>query len=243
VRASALSRQSSQRRVARPFARVQGGDSVSVVAVVPMKLNNERLPGKNTKRFSNGEPLFTYVLNTLLRVEALDNVYVYCSSDSIRDGLPEGVILQKRSTDLDTSQTTMNQILTAFAEDVHADVYLLTHATAPFIRPETFDLAIRAVATGEHDSAFSVRKLQEFLWQDGAPLNYGLDSIPRSQDLPVLFQETTGFYVYTRDLIKSRGRRIGVNPLLVEVSKVEAVDINDAEDFDIADAIFNSRRG
>lgn len=35
------------------------------VAFVPLKLNNERLPGKNTKPFTNGKPLITYILSTL----------------------------------------------------------------------------------------------------------------------------------------------------------------------------------
>ena len=30
---------------------------MKVTAFVPMKLNNERLPGKNTKAFTNGKPL------------------------------------------------------------------------------------------------------------------------------------------------------------------------------------------
>lgn len=43
-----------------------------VVAFVPMKLNNERLPGKNTKAFKGGKPLLTYILDTLTKVEGID---------------------------------------------------------------------------------------------------------------------------------------------------------------------------
>lgn len=38
-----------------------------VVAFVPMKLNNERLPGKNTKAFKGGKPLLTYTFLTHLQ--------------------------------------------------------------------------------------------------------------------------------------------------------------------------------
>ena len=34
---------------------------------------------------------------------------------------------------LDLSTTSFNEVLTTFAEKVDADVYILTHATAPFI--------------------------------------------------------------------------------------------------------------
>ena len=51
---------------------------MKVAAVVPMKLNNRRLPQKNTKPFTNGRPLCWYILSTLLEVEAIEKVYVYC---------------------------------------------------------------------------------------------------------------------------------------------------------------------
>ena len=47
-----------------------------IVAIVPMKLNNQRLPQKNTKAFTNGKPLCYYILSTLLKIEKIDEVYV-----------------------------------------------------------------------------------------------------------------------------------------------------------------------
>jgi CMP-N-acetylneuraminic acid synthetase len=41
---------------------------MKTVAFVPIKMNNERLLGKNTKSFDNGEPLIYYILNTLSSV-------------------------------------------------------------------------------------------------------------------------------------------------------------------------------
>ena len=56
---------------------------MKIVAFVPIKMNNERLPGKNTKSFDNGEPLIYYILDTLRKVNELDEIYVYCSSEEI----------------------------------------------------------------------------------------------------------------------------------------------------------------
>ena len=81
--------------------------------------------------------------------------------------------------------------------------------------------------------------MQDFLWQNGMPLNYDLKNIPRTQDLPKIYRETCGLYIYTRDLILNEGLRIGKKPYLVEVSKIEACDINDGDDFTIANAIYN----
>ena len=210
---------------------------MKVIAFVPIKMNNERLPGKNIKKFSNGKPLISYILETLLNVELIDEIYVYCSSEEIISYLPEGVKFLKRDAYLDLASTKFNEVLTSFAKDVQADIYVLTHATAPFISKETFVEGIIAVKSNEHDSALSVVKSQEFMWCDGKPFNYNPDNIPRTQDLKPYYIETCGMYVYSADLINKQNRRVGDNPYLVEVSKFEACDINDAEDFVLAESL------
>lgn len=210
-----------------------------LVAFIPVKLNNERLPGKNTKSFSNGEPLITYILRTLSRVSDLDEIYVYCSNEEICKYLPSNVKFLKRDAYLDLSTTPFNDVLTSFSELVDSDIYILTHATAPFLSKESFEKGIAAVLSGEYDSALSVEKMQEFLWKDGHPFNYRPDNIPRTQDLEPYYIETCGMYIYIRDLIKKERRRIGHKPFMVEVSKIEATDINNPDDFEVADALYN----
>lgn len=210
---------------------------MKTVAVVPMKLNNSRLPGKNTKRFTEGKPLCYYILSTLLTVKGVDEVYVYCSNQDIRNFIPEGVKFLKRSESLDQNTTKMNEVLQAFQHDVPADIYVMTHTTAPFIKKASIEKGLEAVKSGQFDSSFAAIKLQDFLWKNGKPFNYQLDAIPRTQDLEPLYEETSGFYIYTHDVIANMNRRIGDNPYIVEVGEIESVDIDEAEDFEIADAI------
>jgi CMP-N-acetylneuraminic acid synthetase len=212
---------------------------MKTVAVVPMKLNNRRLPQKNTKTFTHGKPLCYYILSTLLTVKGIDEVYVYCSNPDIQHFIPVGVKYLKRSELLDQDFTKMNEVLKSFAADVPADIYVMTHTTAPFISKESLEKGLLAVIGGEYDSSFAAKKLQEFLWSEGAPLNYTLDNIPRTQDLPLLYAETSGFYIYQASVMTELNRRIGKNPFIVEVSEIESIDIDEKEDFDIADAIYN----
>lgn len=214
---------------------------MKTVAIVPMKLNNTRLPQKNIKPFTNGKPLCYYILTTLLSIKEIDEVYVYCSNESIKNYIPDGVKFLKRSASLDTDQTKMNEVLKAFAMDVPADVYVMTHTTAPFISADSIVKGLSSVTNGMHDSSFSAIKVQDFLWKNGEPFNYELDNIPRTQDLPPLYMETSGFYIYEATVITELGRRIGQNPHIVEISEIEAIDIDEQEDFEIADAIYNYR--
>ena len=174
---------------------------MKTVAFVPIKLNSERLPMKNIKKFTNGEPLIAYILKTLQRVELLDEIYVYCSSDEILDYLPEGIRYQKRDLYYNLSTTPFNEVLASFAELIEADTYVLAHATAPFITETTITRGIRAVNMEEYDSALTVSEIQEFIWKNGRPFNYSLDYIPRTQDLEKLQVETCGLYIYKRHLI------------------------------------------
>lgn len=212
---------------------------MKVVAVVPMKLNNRRLPQKNTKKFTNGKPLCWYILNTLVQVKGIDKVYVYCSNPIIKEFVPENISYLKRSEELDQDKTTMNEVLQAFAKDVPADIYIMTHTTAPFIQVNTIEKGLNAVLTEKYDSAFTVKKLQEFIWKDGKPFNYSLQKISRTQDLEPLYCETSGFYIYRKNIITDMNRRIGNTPYMVEVGEIESIDIDEKEDFDIADAVYN----
>lgn len=204
-----------------------------------MKLNNRRLPQKNTKAFTNGKPLCHYILSTLLSIKEIDEVYVYCSNPDIKAYIPEEVRYLQRSVELDQDSTKMNQVLQSFSKEVPADIYVMTHTTAPFISKKSIEKGIDAVVNEEYDSAFAAKKLQDFLWKDGKPFNYKLDDIPRTQDLPTLYEETSGFYIYKHDVMTKYNRRIGNMPFIVEVGEIESIDIDEIEDFVIADAVFN----
>lgn len=209
------------------------------IAIVPMKLNNRRLPQKNTKCFTNGRPLCYYILSTLLTIKGIDEVYVYCSNPDIQEFIPNGVKYLKRSRSLDQDVTKMNEVLQCFANDVPADIYVMTHTTAPFIKAESIEKGLNAVLSGKYDSSFAAKKIQDFLWKDEVPFNYELNNIPRTQDLPPLYEETSGFYIYKAEVITKLNRRIGDKPYIVEVGEIESTDIDEPEDFAIADAIYN----
>ena len=49
------------------------------------------------------------------------------------------------------------------------------------------------------------------------------------------------FYLYSRELILQRNRRIGERPMFVEVDKFEAVDIDGADDFLMAEAVLRAK--
>lgn len=211
---------------------------MQVVAVMPIKMNNERLPGKNT-RMLGGKPLLQYQLDNLLQVPQIDSVHVYCSNEAIVPFLPKDVHFEQRSTELDLPTANFSQIFDSFVKIHPADIYVFDHATAPFVSVETIQECLAAVQCGEYDSAFCAVKIQDFLWQDGAPLNFDATNVPRSQDIKPIYRETSGVYVFTHHVWETLHRRIGEHPYVKEVSFKEAVDINNPEDFRLAEAMLS----
>lgn len=205
-----------------------------IVAIVPIKLNNERLPGKNTKLLA-GKPLIHYVQQNLLSVDQIAERYVYCSQAAVQEYLLPGVVWLQRSACLDEATANFTQIFDSFMHHVPADIYVYAHATAPFITRETTCDCLHQVVSGAYDSAFCATKIQDFLWCDGKPVNFDASNLPRSQDLKPIYRETSGVYVFRREVFEKFHRRIGLHPYIREVTYREAVDINTPEDFALAE--------
>ena len=209
---------------------------MKVVAFVPIRLNSQRVEGKNL-RLLGGEPLLCHILRTLLEVEAIDEVYVYCSDPAVRPYLPDGVRFLRRSPRLDRNETLGREIYDAFTAEVVADVYLLAHATSPFIRPATIAAVLHKVTDEGYDSAFSAERMQTFAWYRGEPLNYALDAIPRTQEIEPVFVETSAFFIFRREIWCDLHQRIGRHPYVAVVDRIEGIDIDYPEDFALAEVI------
>lgn len=206
------------------------------VAFVPIRLNSQRVEGKNLRELG-GRPLMAYLLESLAAARNIDKVYVYCSNPAIVEYLPEGVEWLQRDECLDQNTTLGEEIYDAFTREVEADIYILAHATSPFIRTATIEQAVRSVESGEYDSAFSAERVQTFAWWQGQPLNYSLQHVPRTQDLEPLYVETSAFFVFRAEVWREQHRRIGQRPYMAVTDRIESMDIDDPDDFLLAEAI------
>lgn len=209
-----------------------------IIAVMPIKTNNERMPGKNTKILGD-KPLIQYELETLKKIDRIDDICVYCSDEEIQNYLLNDVHFIKRPTYLDLATSNFTQIFESFINTIDADIYVYAHATAPFIKIETVKDCIDAVLNRGYDSAFCATKIQDYLWSNNKPLNFDAENLPRSQDLEPIYRETSGVYVLKKEVFQKYHRRIGINPYIKNVSIKEAVDINNPEDFELAKIMLN----
>jgi CMP-N-acetylneuraminic acid synthetase len=208
-----------------------------------MRHQSERVPGKNYRLFA-GKPLYHYIVENLLACLAISQVIIDTDSPMIREDVAQRfpkVRLINRAEHLRAGTIPMNDVLLHDVSEVDADYYVQTHATNPLLGKETITRAIQAFLSNcsSYDSLFSVSKSQVRLWDEHSkPINHDPSILLRTQDLPPVYEENSCLYIFTKDVLERRYSRIGARPLMFEIERMEAWDIDEELDFQIAEFLY-----
>ncbi|HLF89997.1 MAG TPA: acylneuraminate cytidylyltransferase family protein [Anaerolineales bacterium] len=218
-----------------------------IAALVPMRHSSERVPGKNYREMA-GKPLYAFILETLFAVPEITSIVVDTDSPAILTGVADRfptVIALERPPHLRAGETPMNEVLLHTTSQVEADWYLQTHSTNPLLKPETISRAIQSLISNfpTYDSLFSVTRLQTRLWNSlTLPVNHNPNILLRTQDLPPIYEENSCIYIFKRETLLQRRNRLGERPLMFEMDRNEAWDIDEELDFQVADYLVKSGR-
>jgi CMP-N-acetylneuraminic acid synthetase len=211
-----------------------------------MRHHSQRVPGKNYRPLA-GKPLYQYIIETLLAVPQIDEILVDTDSPPVIEGLrthyPQ-VRVVARPEHLRADDIPMNEILAYDMGLAEADFYLQTHSTNPLLRPKTVRRAIETFLAQypARDSLFSVTRWQTRLYdQLGRAINHNPAILLQTQDLPPVYEENSCLYLFTRENLLARRNRIGERPLMFEIPRLEAVDIDEEADFLMAEALMRLR--
>ena len=223
-----------------------------IIALVPMKGNSERVPNKNLKKF-NGSPLYHVIINTLLKSSLIDSIIINTDSDKIADDIKfnfkNKIEIRIRDERIRGDFVSMNKIIEDDLLNSNADIYIQTHSTNPLLDVNSIDKALTLMINNiknnfiYFDSIFSVTKIQTRFYDINAkPINHDPNKLIRTQDLDPMYEENSCFFIFTKSSFKnSNNKRIGINPKLFEIDKVESVDIDTIDDFIIAEALYKSK--
>ncbi|WP_218185175.1 cytidylyltransferase domain-containing protein [Methanogenium cariaci] len=117
---------------------------LKIAAIVPMRHNSERVPGKNYRSFG-GQPLYRHIINSLLSCPLIDEVIIDTDSPTIFNDVSNNfpqVKLIERPEHLRSGSIPMNDVLLHSVNQVEADFYLQTHSTNPLLTSDTITKAI-----------------------------------------------------------------------------------------------------
>ena len=115
----------------------------STAAIIPLKMNSRRLPNKNFLSLG-GIPLCAHVFNSLSKVSGID-IYCYCANPRVMDLLPSSIRYLPRDPYYNGDNILGSELFASAIKKLpDYEHILITHATSPFVRAESFQAAFEA---------------------------------------------------------------------------------------------------
>ena len=219
-----------------------------IVALVPMKGHSARIPGKNLKIFK-GRPLYHKIILALKGASHIDKIYINTDSPDIAQDVKKHfpqVNIIIRPKDICGDDVSMNKIIAYDLSLVEGEYFLQTHSTNPLLKSSTIDRAVKEYFSGtslflQEESLFSVTAHQGRFFSIQGPINHDPDKLIKTQDLPPIYEENSCIYLFSRNSFNHNGqRRVSKNPVYFPISKIEGIDIDEPEDFIMAEQLYRA---
>ena len=224
---------------------------MSICAILPIKHKSSRIPGKNYRDF-NGKPLFTVILDTLIKCNIFNEIIIDTNSEIVKDIVNSdyknySIRIYDRPEHLWDGDIPMNIILenVILSSKLNYDLYLQTHTTNPLLSKETILDSVktfRLKEKEEYDSLFSVKKLQTRLYRNEndkvIALNHNPNELLPTQDLEPLYEENSCIFIFKKDILIKKKHRIGYKPYMYVMDDIQSSDIDIETDFIIAESLY-----
>lgn len=221
-----------------------------ILVVIPARGGSKGIPRKNL-RLLNNKPLISYSIEIAKASQYVDDVVVTTDDSQIALIAEKfGASVIRRSEELSTDEVPLDPVIhdamiqkekLAFDE---YDIVITLQPTSPLIKPESLDKVIEKFEDFSIDSVISVVDDRNLSWgYDENNQRYFPNYIERcdKQDLPVSLKET-GAILATRRSFVHENSRLGTNIGIVEVSREESVNIEEYEDWWLAENYLKKKR-
>jgi CMP-N-acetylneuraminic acid synthetase len=220
--------------------------------VLPLRGGSKRVLQKNTRTFAEIEGgLAAIKIAQLIKCKGVEKIYITTDDEeTMRIAAQfndERIIIDKRPDYLCSSETKIEDLILYIGNLCNSEHIYWVHATAPFVGSKTYEKALAqyedALENG-FDSLMSVTKIQQFIWHPELKkvINNSSKTTrwPQTQDLAPLYEINHAFYINSRQNYFKQGDRIGQNPSLFPLGKLECLDIDWPEDFEMGEYLYKS---
>jgi len=212
-----------------------------ITAVVAVRKGSQRVPNKNIKPFGDSN-LLQMKLDTLKQVKNIDEIVVNSDCDKMLEiGKMNDVKTHKRDDYFASSKATNSEFHGHIAEITKTDSIFLAPVCSPFVSVESHEKSVDYYLNNSFDSVTSVTEVKNHLWLNGKPLNYDLDNVPNSQDLPDVVKLNYGISIVDREIMKTKNRIVGNNPGFYKLDEIESIDVDTPFDWMVAETIYKEK--
>ncbi len=224
---------------------------------VPCRRGSERVPDKNTRPFAGHEGgLLGLKLDQLEATRGFDRIVVDSNDPLVleRAGRRQrtwkgdaALEVRERPDHLGASATTTDALIAYALTTIDGDELAWTHVTSPFCGAASYERMLAAwdeAPRDRHDSMMAVHPIRSFVWSASGPLNYERHGQktelrwPRTQDVTPVYDVCSALFLVPLRVGRILGDRIGRSPMLFELGRLEAIDIDWDEDFRVAEALW-----
>ena len=215
---------------------------MSVIAFIPARGGSKSIPEKNIKSFC-GKPLIFWNLQELQNSE-VNEIIVATDSDKIKSvvnsfGFSKVKVYDrssKNSQDISSTESVMLEYINS-VNLADEDTFMLVQATSPFTQTSHFNEGLSLFK--KYDSILTCCESKRFSWREGKALNYDIYNRPRRQDHKETLIENGAFYISSVSDIKSTKNRISGNIGIYEMPEFTYTEIDEPEDWIVAEALMN----
>jgi CMP-N,N'-diacetyllegionaminic acid synthase len=232
----------------------QAGNDKTVIAIIPARGGSKGVPRKNLQLVA-GKPLVAHAVEEARGSPLVDRVVVNSEDAEIRSVAKHfGAEIQDRPREFwhDNTLQEVDRLLIWSVKELErkgstVDVVVLVYPTSPLRRAEHITKTVSKVLCEEFDSALTLVRDHSYLWRvdsggTAEPTNYdpGKRGPHQKTDLNQWI-ENKSVYAMRRDLLIDTGCRLGGRIGMVQMSKLESIDIDYPEDLRLAEILMKER--
>ena len=207
-------------------------------AVIPVRAGSQRVKNKNLKNFA-GKSLLEIKIEQIKSINVDEIIINTDSEHAIEIAKNQNVSYHRREPYFASSECSGSEYFEYLAKVTESEHILIAPVTAPLILSAAYENAIKTYFNSDCNSLMSVKPIKEFLWHNGNAVNYDPRDAPNSQDLPKYLAPTFGLILAERQAMLKSKNVICSNPLFLEVTDIEAIDIDTELDFEFAEFLYN----
>ena len=219
---------------------------MKVIGIIPARGGSKGIPGKN-KKLLCGKPLIQYTLEAALHSN-LHNIIVSTDDEDVKDiALKMGVKVIERPSDLAGDRVPTLPVLIHALQSTGEtyDAAMTLQPTSPFRTSRHINESLLLFQQNpQAESLVSVVRVphnylpMSLMKKEGSWLYHYNENAEfvRRQDKPILFARN-GAAIYITRVNKLNEFIVGGNILPYEMSRIESIDIDDMEDWNMAEII------
>lgn len=214
-----------------------------IVGLIPIKGLSERVKLKNLRKFSDTN-LFELKLSQLSKAKGFKKIIVSSENDNVLSIAREnGFSIHERDPKYSTSEIPMSEVYSYIASEIEGENIAWINATNPLAEDYIYTNAIKLYneMDNRYDCLLSAVNVQENIFYNGVPINFSPSPWPRSQDLKGLCSLPFVINILKRVDMISWGSCVGKSPFFYYINKLEAWDIDNQEDFDFCEMVYNQK--